>query len=220
MRLEPVQHNPFLEPYDGDPFARKFYLIRHGATALNSEDGGVDRIRGWANIPLSEEGRKEAHRLAKELANSGLQVLYYSTLDRAAETAEAIAQTTGAHLVPMPDLKPWNLGEFQGKESKVAHPKMCEYAIDKPNVPVPGGGESFNQFKLRAFSGLKRALDQTPEDKLLGIVTHHRVERLYEAWIKGGEKPDLSLDMNAMFKAGDPTGHAEVMEIDPQKLGG
>lgn len=220
MRLEQVDHNPFLLPVDHNPFARKLYLIRHGATALNSESGGVDRIRAWSNVPLSEEGREEALKLGEKLKDSGLQVLYYSTLDRAHETAKAIARTTGAQLVPDQDLKPWGLGDFTGKESKAVHPKLCEYAIERPNEAVPGGGESFNQFKLRVFSGIRRALDQTPEDVLFGIVTHHRVERLVKAWIKEGEKPDLALDMDEMFKFGEKTGHAEIIEIDPQKLGG
>lgn len=219
MRLEPVDHDPFLEPVDHDPFVRKFYLIRHGATALNSESGGPDRIRGWSDIPLSKEGEEEAKKLGQELKSSGLGMLYYSTLIRARETAQAIAATTQAILIPEPDLRPWNLGEFTGKESKAVHPQMMDFAMHKPDEPIPGGGESFNHFKFRVMACVKKLLETTPSDILFGIVTHHRVERLLKAWVAGGERPDLEIDFGAMFKHGESTGHAETIEIDPQKLG-
>ena len=39
------------------PSIRKIYVIRHGATALNSQngDGSVDKIRGWSDVPLSDK---------------------------------------------------------------------------------------------------------------------------------------------------------------------
>ena len=104
MKLVRIEHDPFAEPNK-----RLVYVIRHGATALNSQNGGVDRIRGWADVPLSPQGRAEADTLAQKLADTGIDVLYYSTLDRAKDTAAAIAKTTGAQMVPDADLKPWNV---------------------------------------------------------------------------------------------------------------
>jgi broad specificity phosphatase PhoE len=201
MRLEPVSH---------DPFARDLYVIRHGATALNKESGSPDRIRGWKNVPLSAEGRQEAKELAAELANSGIDVLYYSTLSRAADTAEDIAQTTGARLVPVAELKPWNLGHFTGQESSKVHGEIKRYICKDHDKPVPGG-ESFNTFKTRVFGALAHILAH--DDRLPGIVTHHRVERLLAAWDKAGQKPNLSIDTDEMLKHGDSTASARLMKI-------
>ena len=43
----------------------RLYLIRHGATQLTAED----RFSGAANVYLSEEGRAQAERLARRLAD-------------------------------------------------------------------------------------------------------------------------------------------------------
>jgi hypothetical protein len=62
----------------------RIYLIRHGATTASSEN----LFAGAAsNVPLSEEGRAQAARLAARLAEEEITAAYASTLDRAVETA-------------------------------------------------------------------------------------------------------------------------------------
>lgn len=119
-------------------------------------------------------------------------------------------------MVPVEQLKPWNVGELTGQESKDAHPILKHHAINNPDVPLPGG-ESFNTFKQRTFDGLKQILSQS-NGQMPAIVTHHRVERLIKAWMKAGQKPDLSVDMDEMLKHGEATGHAEMVHIQPHKL--
>ena len=197
---------------------REIYLIRHGATALNSESGNVDCIRGWRNIPLSEEGRQEAKEVANELAGSGIRVLVSSDLDRAFETASAVAGTTAAELEKTRKLRPWDLGEFTGKESSAVHPEMVRYAKQKPDQKIPGG-ESFNEFSDRVFSGLQDICEKYP-DECLAIVTHHRVERRIKSWIANGSPPDKSYDIDVMFTFGEKTGHAQKITIDLPALFG
>lgn len=191
---------------------REIYLIRHGATALNSESGGVDRIRGWKNVQLSEKGREEIKALAQKLKDSGIKTLVSSDLDRAAETAHAIAATTGARVTLTKQFRPWDLGEFTGQESSSIHPVIADFATRKPDTKIPGG-EAFNEFRYRVFNGLREYLWQNPDD-LLGIVTHHRDERLLKAWIEKGQPRNLGLDLNVMFRHGEKTAHAEVVKID------
>jgi probable phosphoglycerate mutase len=200
------------------PSLKAVYLIRHGATALNSQngDGSVDRIRGWKDVPLSKNGRQEAEKLGYKLKNSGIDVIYHSPLERATDTAEEVARGTGAPLIANDKLKPWNVGELTGQESKTAHPELEKYASENPDKAVPGG-ESFNEFKHRTFDGLKEVLEQSG-DKFPAIVTHHRVERLIKAWIKAGQKPDLSIDMKEMMKHGEGTAGHEVVHIEQDKL--
>lgn len=195
---------------------REIYLIRHGATALNGESGGTDRIRGWKNVPLSAKGREEVKELAGKLKNSGLEVLVSSPLERAHDTANAIAKTTGAHVLLSAKLKPWDVGEFTGHESSVIHPKLVEFAVKKPEKKIPGG-ESFDEFKDRIFSGLREHLHKH-DGAELGLVTHHRVERLINAWIKEGQKPDGLVDLDVMFKKGEKPAHAIKLKIDTKAL--
>jgi broad specificity phosphatase PhoE len=192
------------------------YVIRHGSTALNSQDGGVDRIRGWKNVPLSPKGRLEIAAAAQKLKNSGLQVLVHSDLDRATDTAAAIARTTGAKSYPSEGLRPWNLGQFTGKESNAIQDELRKYVCDEPDKAVPYG-ESFDDFRERVLAGVRAAIE-TAAGRKLGLVTHHRVERLLTAWQGKGEPADGSIDTGIMFRHGDAPATFKVMTIDVSRL--
>lgn len=202
----------------GKDGVRQILLIRHGATRLNNDDTSVDRIRGWKDIPLSDDGRKEAKRLGPIVAKHDPDVLYASDLHRARETAAIICEHTSVKCEkPTKDFRPWDVGEFAGQKSAEAAPKLCKYAEDKPDTPVPGG-ESFNSFRDRFFGGLRKALEK--HDGLVGIVSHHRAERLLKAWVKGGHRPDGKVDEGEFRKKGEPTGHCEIINIPVKRLNG
>ena len=158
---------------------RRVYLIRHGSTEMNSED----RIRGQCNVPLSAEGREEIARLAELLRESNIQFIVSSDLDRAVETAESIARARGARLNKTGLLRPWDVGKFTGRSASAVTPRLIELARDTPARPAPGG-ESFNDFKHRAFMGIRVALGAS--EAPLAIVSHHRMERLLAAWLSAG----------------------------------
>ena len=193
------------------------YVVRHGATELNNQtDLSQDRIRGWANVPLADEGRKEAYHAAAQLQQYGIQVIVSSDLHRAAETAQIIGQTLGIQPQLTPKLRPWNLGDFTGTSTKEALPKIAVYVQEKPDEPVPGG-ESFNQFKERAFQGLAEAIQQA-QGKPLCIVTHHRDERLFKASEALGWPPNHEIDLDTFLQKGDPPGGVYEMNVNPQAL--
>ena len=127
-------------------------------TALNSEAGGDDRIRGWRDEPLTKEGHAEAAKIAQRLKNTDIDVLYHSPLQRAKDTAKAIAETTGAKLISLEDLKPWNVGEYTGQSSKEVHPILAKFCCDTPDKAIPKG-ESFDSFRTRAFKGFRQVLN-------------------------------------------------------------
>lgn len=193
------------------------FVVRHGATKMNNQtDLSEDRIRGWANVPLSDEGRQEAHKAAAELQKFGIQVVETSDLVRASETAQIIGQAIGVQPQPNPKLRPWNLGDFTGQSTKDALPKIAEYATSRQDEPVPGG-ESFNQFKERALQGVGEAI-QRAGGRPLCIVTHHRDERLLRAWEAMGEPPSHEIDLGTFLQKGDPPGGVFEMQINPAAL--
>jgi broad specificity phosphatase PhoE len=67
------------------------YLVRHGQTPLN--ESGV--LRGLADPPLDETGRRQAGRLGAALGSRGLAAVIASPLLRARQTAWPVAERAG-----------------------------------------------------------------------------------------------------------------------------
>ncbi len=203
-------------PTSPAPNWREILLIRHGATALNSNDHTVDRIRGWQDWQLSDEGREQAVKLAKKIRVIRPDVLLCSNLTRARQTAEVISDYIER---PYPELSaaflPWDVGCFVGARSVDAIPRLAAYSTRWPYKQVPGG-EAFATFRARLFKGLLNAL--RCHVGLVGIVTHHRCERLIKAWAKAEYPEDGSFDQDEFTKKGEPTGHCEIIRIPVHRL--
>lgn len=206
-------------PDDDASSVATIYIVRHGATKLNNQtDTSVDRIRGWKDVPLVEEGRRDARKAALKLKGKDIDAIVSSDLCRASETARIIGKAIGLKVELSHKLRPWNLGKFTGTSTKEALPQIAEYARNKPDTPVPDG-ESFNQFKARAFEGFAEAIAAHPGKTIL-IVTHHRDERLIEAWDKAGQKPDHAIDMGTFLQKGDPPGGIKELQVNEAALKG
>jgi phosphoserine phosphatase len=186
------------------------YLVRHGSTAMNSDEKGKDRIRGWENIPLNEQGQEDAYRTSNKLRNAGFKTIVSSDLDRAADTANIIAENhPGATRIFTEKLRPWNLGKMQGSSSASPETlKRIQDHVENPDKCVPGG-ECFNDFKQRALDGLSDAADM---EHPVAVVTHHRVERLLNAWNKTGQdNPDI--DQDELLQRGEKPGSVQEVEL-------
>jgi broad specificity phosphatase PhoE len=84
------------------------YLVRHGQTPLNESDV----LRGLADPPLNETGRRQAERLGAALGPRGLAAVVASPLLRARQTAHPAAERAGLevavdHCVLDRDYGPW-----------------------------------------------------------------------------------------------------------------
>jgi broad specificity phosphatase PhoE len=196
----------------GQP-AKTIWLVRHGKTVLNSATHAEDRIRGWLDVNLDEEGYREATRLAAFFVGKGIAKIVCSDFNRAAETARVISEATGVPIAEnSKDLRPWNVGVYQGQLSQAVHPILEEYARNKPDVAIEGG-ESFNEFKRRYLEHLD-ALMRVDNGPLL-IVSHYRNLKLAEAWIEAGAVEPVAqapIDMELFFTHDLGTG--AVLQLD------
>ena len=138
------------------------YLIRHGET-----DANAARIVQRPSVSLSARGQEQARALARRLADVGIGEIVASDLQRATETASALAATTAAPIVFDSGLHERNYGDVRG----------TPYAdlptdIFAPSY-TPPGGETWDAFHARVDAAwaraVRRARDRTDA---LAVVTH------------------------------------------------
>src|SRR5215218_1553401 len=84
------------------------YLARHGETAWSL----TGQHTGLTDIPLTEQGEKNARQLGKRLQGIDVAKVFTSPLQRASRTCELAG--FGALAEPMPDLVEWNYGDYEG----------------------------------------------------------------------------------------------------------
>lgn len=90
--------------------ATRILLARHGETEWNR----LGRWQGQADPPLNDLGRRQAERLAAQLAGEGIDAVYSSDLRRASETARIVADRFGLAVRERPALREIDVGSWSG----------------------------------------------------------------------------------------------------------
>lgn len=156
---------------------QKIYLVRHGETNWNTEL----RYQGQRDIPLNEEGLRQAMCIAHNLDAEKIEKIYTSPLLRAHKTASLIAEKHGLDLCVEPDLMEIDFGEWEGRnynELKKEEQDFAERWFFNPDTISIPGGEPYTVFKERVLAGYKRIRNL---NKNIAIVTHAGVIRVIMA---------------------------------------
>ena len=191
--MKPSKLNKYMNKFG------KVFLIRHGSTDFNKEGGtSADRIRGWANVPLNDQGREDADKAAKKLSDENPSKIFASDLIRAEETAHILDKEHNAPIILSTNLRPWGLGDLEGKQTKDVEHIMDHY-IKSPDEVVPNG-ESFNTFKNRYLNYLQQIIQKSLQDKnTYFVVCHLRNVKAYLAWEHKGFPENLDININDMI---------------------
>lgn len=128
------------------------YFGRHGETANNA----AGRFRGQSNLPLDENGLKDADRMGQFFKPIDLGGVFASTRDRTIVTARAVADPKSMKVQPMEELNPLNVGYLSG-EKKEDHGDVMSYFQNNPDDKIPNG-ESLNGFRQRTQPAIKKLL--------------------------------------------------------------
>lgn len=88
----------------------RLLLVRHGESEWNA----LGRLQGQADPPLSALGRRQAAHVAARLVDEGVDVIVASDLERAVETAGALAAGVGLTVERRSDLREVDLGSWTG----------------------------------------------------------------------------------------------------------
>lgn len=148
-------------------------LVRHGETDWNA-DG---RLQGQTDRPLSDFGRRQARRLADELAEDEFDAIYASDLVRARETAEVIAARLGLTVDLDPDLREKDWGTWEGLN-----------AVERDRVEFVG--ETTEEHGERTLRALRRIADRHSDEQVL-VITHGGSIRRVQAAALGLALPVL-----------------------------
>ncbi len=150
--------------------AVKITYFVHGTTTDNEQDLAT----GWAQGELSELGIKQAKELGDLVADKRFDVVFYSDLKRAVDSAN-LGFANKYKIIQDKRLREANYGDFTQKPVKEFKPEMTDY-IDKP---FPNG-ESYKDVEKRIADFLN-FLKENYNGKHIAIVAH--------------QAPQLSLDV-------------------------
>jgi broad specificity phosphatase PhoE len=143
--------------------------VRHGE--VHNPTGVI--YAGMAGFGLSETGRRQATSVGEALRGVPLAALYASPLDRAMETAQLIADATGAEVVPDDRLHEWrHWHQFAGMTWEQLRTDAREAWEAYQNDP--GGvtsGESLAELADRVEAWERDAIQSHPRG-LVVAVTH------------------------------------------------
>lgn len=161
--------------------ATRILAIRHGETAWNVDT----RIQGHLDIALNETGLRQAQRLARALAaRDPIAAIYSSDLQRAHQTAQAIAEATGAPLQTHVGLRERGFGVFEGKtyvEIESTWPQESErWRLRHPDW-APQGGESLLQVRERVLHTLHALASRHPGEQIVLVAHGGVMDQLYRA---------------------------------------
>jgi 2,3-bisphosphoglycerate-dependent phosphoglycerate mutase len=160
----------------------RVYLIRHGQTSWNVEK----RAQGHTDIPLDATGREQAERLGEAMRGVRIQRLLTSDLQRAHQTAMAVASNLGLEPEVYSALRERGFGEWEGGPYAELGIKF-QFIADMEGIPresvVPPGGESFADV-WRRLEDIHHDVIQRNVDT--GIVCHGGTASILMAMFLGG----------------------------------
>ncbi len=149
------------------------YLVRHGES-----EGNKKQIHQGENIPLSEQGKKQAKLIAERLEETNIDIIYSSPYLRAKQTAEIIADRLDIPVEYWEELREKkNPSELEGLN--YSDPRALEIKrVIKENELKPdwkfSDEESFNELLARAKDVERRLLKQHWAQNIL-CVSHVKI---------------------------------------------
>ena len=131
-----------------------FLLARHAHSVLNLEQ----RVNGdpSVDVPLTEQGRRQARLLGAQLAHLELELCVHSRFPRARETVELAMAGRDVPLEVEPLLDDVNIGELEGWE--IGRYREVKRSLGRDR-PFPGG-ESLDDAARRYALAFRRLVER------------------------------------------------------------
>lgn len=140
----------------------KIYIARHGETDWNR----AGKLQGATDVPLNEEGRKQAVACGKFFEDIAIRAIFTSPLQRASETAKIINEQLHLPLIQIDAFRERTFGTAEGmtyEERSKVYPRK-----NYPNQ------ESFKAFRKRLVRGLQEIYEAYPDEDV-ALIAHGAV---------------------------------------------
>jgi broad specificity phosphatase PhoE len=148
------------------------HVVRHGESLANEADR-AGRLRPADWDALSARGWEQARGLGRRLAGHGIEVIVASTMRRAQETAQGIAETLGLEVEIDPDLHELRQSDaFYASRGDFGTTATLQWMPTAPRDHAEPGAESFNQMVGRVRRVRERMEDRAAQDRIL-LVSHY-----------------------------------------------
>jgi probable phosphomutase (TIGR03848 family) len=158
-----------------------FLLVRH-ATCDPVGRSLAGRAPG---VHLNADGRAQARRLAERLATSPIAAVYSSPLERARETAAALAEPAGLAVETHAGLDEMEYGAWTGCTfAALAADERWRRFNTFRSTTRPPGGETMQEAQVRAVAALV-ALAERHGDAVVAAVSHADVIKAVVAHVAG-----------------------------------
>jgi len=178
------------------------YFIRHGETDWNQDD----KLRGWSDIPLNNNGIAEVKRAAQVLKNRHILNFVAADLKRVMQTVEILSKALKVPYQLDSRIRDFDYGDWTGVPVKRVLPKLITIFRDGRGTP-PNGEEDYTELEARVneFSNgiLRHARGITQGN--FGVVSNNRIARMIMSFITGDTKWELQPQ--------DPLGNAGIMRF-------
>ena len=166
-------------------------LIRSGVTEYDSQG----RIQGTLDVPLCEEGRRQAEAAAEDLLSRSASVaaLYAGPCLSAQQTAEIVGEKL--HLKPkiIDRLHNLNQGLWQGMlfdDVKSKQPKVYRQWQDRPDTICPPEGETLQEAAERVKKSLAK-LTKKHKTGTIALVLSQPLASVLRSLLRSGQTPCL-----------------------------
>jgi probable phosphoglycerate mutase len=155
---------------------KKIFLLRHGS--LRTVDD-KKRFIGQTDLPLSEQGRRQAKFWSRQLAGWPMDGIFCSDLQRCRETAEIIARNRRSRVTPLTELREIYLGQWEAMRFDRVR-RLWPDAFAQRGRDIAGfrppGGERFADLRQRVVRAFEGQIGQN--DGNLLFVAHAGVNRV------------------------------------------
>jgi probable phosphoglycerate mutase len=164
-------------------------LIRSGITEFDSQG----RIQGMLDVPLCEEGRRQAMATAEELGARAATVdaLYTGPCLSAQQTAEILGEKLDLKPKTIKKLHNLNQGLWQGllfDEVKSKQPKVYRQWQERPDTVCPPEGETLQEASERLKKALAK-LTKKHKSGTIGLVLAQPLASVLRSLLDHGQPP-------------------------------